>query len=669
MNSRIPRVFVGSSTEGLRVAETVQIALDHTHEVTLWSQGVFGLGEGSLDSLVKRLDSFDFAILVLTPDDLVQSRGISQQSPRDNVLLEFGLFAGRLGPQRTFALYDRSANIKIPSDLAGVTKVGYRIHETGNLDASLGAPCAKIKTAIETIGIRASQLGERPTRSWPFWDLLSDRIIILFGVDLPASTKQDLSGSRHPSLSPNDLNAAFRISSFLAANYPHKEIVPLAADQDTLPVLLSRKGDLILIGGFVSNAEYARHREHMEARYRARMGRICYVPEQRVYHPQVHASIESGDAPLDPLVIENLPANMVALDHSVVRSFYTRIYDIDRRIVTIAGIKGTATMAAAGYLATNSELATLLPANLNAEVDIEMVLTSSFRNGFVEATSLARISVDGIVISDRAAGASVPCELGQPCDGCNFGVSAHPLTMNRHYFQAVIFDLDDTLIETYELLIEPIEMKAALEMLRVQKDLGSSDTVSPESLATFILQLRRRYPYCLIEKLRERYPRVSAAALKARRVVEESVDLRHLRMRGDHLMLLRTLSQRYYLFLLTEGHRRLQEAKLQSLGVAPLFQDVIITSPEDTAGKEDGLRRIVEQYSFDPDRVVVVGNRLDKEIRLANLLGLTTIWVSVGEGAEMPFSDPLDTPNFQIHDLNRLEYALVMLKSRGLTPA
>ena len=108
MARRRPSVFVGSSTEGLNIAKAVQVLLDLSCEVTIWSQGVFGLSHGTLESLVNSVDDFDFAIIVLTPDDLIISRDAIQPTGRDNVLFELGLFMGALGRERTFIIYDRT---------------------------------------------------------------------------------------------------------------------------------------------------------------------------------------------------------------------------------------------------------------------------------------------------------------------------------------------------------------------------------------------------------------------------------------------------------------------------------------------------------------------------------------------------------------------------------
>src|SRR6266581_1877693 len=109
-------VFVGSSSEGLPVAKAVQKALDSVADVSLWSQGVFELSANYLDSLIKAIEASDFAVLILTPDDLMQSRNHESAAPRDNVVFELGLFMGRLGRDRCFFVYDVTKNLKLPTD-------------------------------------------------------------------------------------------------------------------------------------------------------------------------------------------------------------------------------------------------------------------------------------------------------------------------------------------------------------------------------------------------------------------------------------------------------------------------------------------------------------------------------------------------------------------------
>jgi predicted nucleotide-binding protein len=64
-------MFIGSSTEGLEVARLLQAELEHDVDGTVWSQGVFGLSQSGLEALEAKARTFDFAALVLTPDDLV----------------------------------------------------------------------------------------------------------------------------------------------------------------------------------------------------------------------------------------------------------------------------------------------------------------------------------------------------------------------------------------------------------------------------------------------------------------------------------------------------------------------------------------------------------------------------------------------------------------------
>ncbi|MFF7266611.1 nucleotide-binding protein [Streptomyces sp. NPDC008159] len=142
-----PRIFIGCSSEGIAVAKIVQMQLEATATPVIWSQGVFGLSHGTLETLVAKCREFDYAVLILTPDDLTVKRGNQGKEPRDNVLFELGLFMGALGRDRTFVA--SRANVSLPSDLAGVTVANFD-YDPSNLDqvASLGPLTTQLEIAM-----------------------------------------------------------------------------------------------------------------------------------------------------------------------------------------------------------------------------------------------------------------------------------------------------------------------------------------------------------------------------------------------------------------------------------------------------------------------------------------------------------------------------------------
>ena len=149
-----PSLFVGSSSEGLDFARAVRTGLAADVEVTIWNEGVFALGQTFIEALVNALPRFDFAVLVLTPDDFVVSRDTEALGPRDNVLFELGLFMGHLGRSRTFVLHPVATGLKIPTDLAGIVTAGYEWPRSDNNHrAALGAACDGIRQAIRDLGI------------------------------------------------------------------------------------------------------------------------------------------------------------------------------------------------------------------------------------------------------------------------------------------------------------------------------------------------------------------------------------------------------------------------------------------------------------------------------------------------------------------------------------
>jgi hypothetical protein len=149
-----PSLFIGSSSEGLDFARAVRAGLASDAEITIWDEGFFALGQTFIESLMNALPRFDFAVLVLTPDDLMVSRDTEVFGPRDNVLFELGLFMGRLGRSRTFVLHQATHALKMPTDLAGVVTAAYDWpRQDHNHRAAVGAACDSIRQAIRDLGV------------------------------------------------------------------------------------------------------------------------------------------------------------------------------------------------------------------------------------------------------------------------------------------------------------------------------------------------------------------------------------------------------------------------------------------------------------------------------------------------------------------------------------
>lgn len=155
MSKKKPKLFIGSSVEGLDVAYALQSELEHDAEPTVWSQGIFNLSQTTLSDLLAALDTFDAAIFVLSPDDVIKIRGTEHSVIRDNILFELGLFIGRLGPQRTFMVKPRqSLDFHIPTDLLGITPGVYDNERTDkNLQAALGPFCFKVRTQLKAFSV------------------------------------------------------------------------------------------------------------------------------------------------------------------------------------------------------------------------------------------------------------------------------------------------------------------------------------------------------------------------------------------------------------------------------------------------------------------------------------------------------------------------------------
>jgi predicted nucleotide-binding protein len=150
-----PVLFIGCSSEALSIANELQAGLKHDSiTATIWSNGVFGPSGTAVESLYNFANSSDFAAFVVSPDDLVLSRDSETMAPRDNVVFELGLFMGRLEQKRVFLIREHSVDVKIPSDLLGITPITYVLKPGGNIASSLNPACTELRKAIAELGVR-----------------------------------------------------------------------------------------------------------------------------------------------------------------------------------------------------------------------------------------------------------------------------------------------------------------------------------------------------------------------------------------------------------------------------------------------------------------------------------------------------------------------------------
>ena len=131
-----PKVFIGSSVEGLDFAYAIQETLER-------------------DNLLDGLDDFDFGVFVFNPDDLVRIRGAERLKTRDNVVFELGLFVGRLGKERCFIVIpSENEDLELPTDLLGITPGTFEPdRQDKNLQAAVGPACNKVRKSMGKLGL------------------------------------------------------------------------------------------------------------------------------------------------------------------------------------------------------------------------------------------------------------------------------------------------------------------------------------------------------------------------------------------------------------------------------------------------------------------------------------------------------------------------------------
>jgi len=145
-----PTIFIGSSVEGLQIADGIETNLQYDCIPNKWPH-VFESGQSNLSNLINAAERADFAAFVFSPEDILIMRNKEFSVARDNVIFELGLFMGALGRERTFIFKPSNAsNLHLPSDLDGIGYLNYS-DEYPDFKIRTSIPCNEIRDRVRKL--------------------------------------------------------------------------------------------------------------------------------------------------------------------------------------------------------------------------------------------------------------------------------------------------------------------------------------------------------------------------------------------------------------------------------------------------------------------------------------------------------------------------------------
>ncbi|HDY66204.1 MAG: uridine diphosphate-N-acetylglucosamine-binding protein YvcK [Candidatus Scalindua sediminis] len=228
--------------------------------------------------------------------------------------------------------------------------------------------------------------------------------------------------------------------------------------------------------------------------------------------------------------------------------------------------------------------------------------------------------------------------------------------------KAIIFDLDDTLYDCTGSLLEASRKRAAKVMVKAGLPCTEEEAYLMQK------ELSEKYgPYYLVfNEMAKKFgcsDNFVDSALKA----YNSNEVSDIKLFPDVIPTLKKLAlEKYKLFLLTIGIHERQQKKIELLKLKPYFDEIIINDQEVGLLMEDCFGEIVKKYALNPRNVVVVGDRVRAELRIAKSMGMVTVQMLHGRFKVESASDDSNKPDYKIKQIFQLPTVL-KLKDFGKT--
>ena len=225
--------------------------------------------------------------------------------------------------------------------------------------------------------------------------------------------------------------------------------------------------------------------------------------------------------------------------------------------------------------------------------------------------------------------------------------------------RALVFDLDDTLIDTSGQLVVPAHQEAAAAMIAAGLE------ASVQEVAEKRIDFGRAAPLEEVD--------LRVAAFFGSADIEAVAAAGHQAYFGRRVRslsawpfveeVLSALSDRA-LYLVTAGNERTQRTKIELCGLGRFFADVQVVG----VGGDKGVAMAGLLKDHDLAECLAVGDRIDGEIEAARRLGMWAVRIAAGEGQYASPQNDWQRPHYTIPSVEALPAVLADIEESGEAP-
>lgn len=223
--------------------------------------------------------------------------------------------------------------------------------------------------------------------------------------------------------------------------------------------------------------------------------------------------------------------------------------------------------------------------------------------------------------------------------------------------EVLLLDLDDTILD--------FKMAESVALRKTLADFGVEPTEAVCSRYSVINQwhweaLERKEltrPQVLVGRFAVLFEElgVAADAAQCAKCYAENLSIGHYFLPGAEEAVAK-LSEKYPLYLSSNGTATVQGSRLESAGIEKYFQDLFIS-------QEIGANKPAKEFfdgcfaripNFDPAKTMIVGDSLSSDILGGKNAGIATCWVN----PEHKSAKPEIRPDYEIESITQLEELL-----------